>query len=1254
MSSQTKFVEAFQSIERNEPAVESDDEMWHLIRSFFQENGLISHHTESFNHFVDTGIPNIVEGRSFTIDCKDVVWTISFANVRYEKPSLTETDERKNAITPIECIWRKKTYGSPVYADVTVQIVNYRDNIEGQWESTRHILLGNDEIDEEERKVLRDMTLSEEASSSYEKVLGEDLYKKCMKLNAEYCRQNASKSTQTMHIATIPVMIMSDLCYLTPISHDKASMANLCENINEIGGYFIVDGAKRVVVVQERACQNRVNIFTGHKTAPKFPHYAEIRSMAYGENHTTVTKVGFLPNTETISVIVPYIPDVNAVPLCVLMKALGDDVTDDVIANVVSPCDANGAIDVEVRNELRKTLEEGYCCSTRDEALEYIGKRGKKYVNPISTKDEAKTHGDIKTEAVSYATFLLDRELFPHLGTDPQSRLKKLYFLGYMTQKLIFAKIKRRRMEDRDHFANKRALTSGYLLTSQFENAFGKLIKEVEKNTRRAEQKGSNVDVRDWIRPSTITSSLQGALKSNKWEVRGTKDAGISQALEAYNYMDVLGALRKLSSPMADGCKIILPRRLQNSQFGLQCPSATPEGKKVGTVKDLAMMALITIGEDPSTIIEILKNMAICSFEEVKEDLTRLNCAKVMVNGDWIGMSKYPDEIVNELRMLRRSGNLNPETSISYNRVSQELKIMTESGRMCRPLIIVENGASRITQTVVDDIREGNMTWTDLISGGYVELIDKDEEEDLLIAMVYSEIENMASERRAKVTHCEFHPSMMFGVCGSIIPYSNHSPSPRNTYQISMCKQAMGMPFTNFRQQLAGTFKISHYPQVPVCMTRGAQIIGYDKMPAGQNATVAVCPWRGYGQEDSIILSKGAIDRGFGSAVAFYNYYASVKPEKGERFCVPNSSDYNRHRGNPNKLQPDGVVKKGTAIEKGDIIIGRAVLGDEVNSVNKKPYDDDSIIFDHPWPGVVDSVQYGTNADGYHYIRVCIAQTFTPIEGDKFASNHGQKGICGKIANECDLPYSIVTGQTPDLIFNPLACPSRMTINYIICLITGKQSCSTHLDCTVEEMFDKVEGAQDFDMTTDATAFKEKNMTQNLKDEVCEELKKFGFSMYGKEQYIDGLTGEPLKCLVYTGIVYYQRLKHVIINKIHARPRGPRTALTHQPREGRREGGGGKIGTMERDNILCQGAGAFVRDRMMEQSDQFQMWVCGKSCGNEAIVEKNGDRKECTVCGTTDVQLVKIPYGTKLLGQELKGMHIIQRILTVPVDDEKK
>tara|TARA_B100000524_G_scaffold317617_1_gene196729 strand:- start:1226 stop:3235 length:2010 start_codon:yes stop_codon:yes gene_type:complete len=662
------------------------------------------------------------------------------------------------------------------------------------------------------------------------------------------------------------------------------------------------------------------------------------------------------------------------------------------------------------------------------------------------------------------------------------------------------------------------------------------------------------------------------------------------------------------------------------------CPAETPEGQAVGLVKNLALMAYISVGSAPSPIIEFLEEWGTENLEEVRPSAIP-SATKVFVNGAWIGVHHDPDKLVNTLRDLRRGVEISAEVSVVRDIQHRELRLFSDAGRCCRPIFIVEDQKLLLRKEHIYKLRnkeETGFRWSECIANGLIEYIDTEEEETVMIAMSLTDLR--PDNKMYRYTHCEIHPSMILGICASIIPFPDHNQSPRNTYQSAMGKQAMGVYITNYQLRMDTLAHVLYYPQKPLGITRAMKYLHFRELPSGINATVAIACYTGYNQEDSVIMNQSAIDRGFFRSVFYRSYRDEERAlrqngvEVSERFENPSRETIEGMRkADYSKLDDDGLVTPGTRVSGDDIIIGKTspieAKPEELMSAADARYErrDASTPLRSSEAGYVDQVLLTTNVDGRKFVKVRVRSVRIPQIGDKFASRHGQKGTIGITYRQEDMPFTS-EGITPDIIVNPHAIPSRMTIGHLVeCLLSKVSSLTGD------------EG--------DATPF-----TSVTVDEISKFLQNFGYQKRGFETMYNGHTGRRLEAAIFLGPTYYQRLKHMVDDKIHARARGPVTLLTRQPMEGRGRDGGLRFGEMERDCMISHGVASIMKERLFEASDPFRVHVC-ELCGLIAIANLNKGSFECRGCrNKIRISQVFMPYACKLLFQELMSMQIAPRM----------
>lgn len=1160
--------------------ITTDEDRFKIIDLYFREQGFIQHQLESYNNFIDI-LVNKVISQNNTIEIqhsKKDVTKLVFGEVVFSSPSFTEIDSEKREITPAEAKHRNMTYSSDMYIDITVTKPN------GEEMSIEHFFIGK-----------------------------------------------------------MPVMVRSNLCNIKDF--DELDCYRNGECPMDIGGYFIVNGSPKVVVSQERTAFNKPYLFKNRKQAPRFDYYTEIRSSAVNGAHTTTTQVGIVK--EHLYVLVPYIPDKNAIPLGILFKALGAIEEEEIVSYITD--------DENLIEELCHTLEHSYPCRSQEEALLYIGKKGKKFSNDIQEEDEQEEiiekdeEDDENMNAVSYARHLLTNELFPHIGKDFS---KKRYYLGAMVAKVldVWAKkknyvgkrkwfeVEKEILEDRDHYANKRIDTVGTMMHNLFYIAWKKLKADCKINCEKILSKGNrDINPITFIKNTTITAKMTNCLSTGNWSstrVTNSKKNGVSQMFEKFNYNASFSNLRKTNAPLGNEGKILDPRRLHGSSWGFICPFETPEGKSCGLSKNLALTTYISVGYEPTDFIELLKTTReLVHFEDSPK---YLNYTKVIVNGDWVGFVEPVNamSLYQRLKRMKRQCQINPDTSIVFQ--GNQIRICTDCGRLMRPLFLVEEDHLVATKEDIDLIDEGNMDLMTLLEKGIIEFVDAEEQNmsEYLIANHPNEL------GQRHFTHCELHPSVIIGVGTTSIPFPNCNPSPRVTYQASMTKQAVGVPYLNFNQMMDGSIHLLNYPQRPLVANRNLKVLGYEDMPSGQNAIVAILPFSGWNQEDSVILNKSAVERGLFRTTYLVHYSGENKKDEGLIFEIPKREECNAFKcSRTDHLDEEGIVNVGSIVYKGDVLIARTqtIAKDELF---RKEKTDMSITFSDGEVGVVEKVQKGMNAKGYDFVKVKIAIVRVPAIGDKFASRFAQKGTCGMLYRQEDMPFNR-DGICPDIIINSLAIPSRMTIGQLIECVMGKKCSSTDLTLKEKSTLEKNMNNYSKDHTIgNATPW----IGSSVHD-VRDVLKKMGYDSNGNEMLINGMTGEPMNAMIFMGPTYYQRLKHMVTDKIHVRARGPMQSLLRQPTDGRAQSGGLRLGEMERDCLIGQGASYFIKDRLFENSDKYKCFICDV-CGQTAIQDKNLKQSYCRVCDEATTSCIQIPYATKLLFQELIAMNMVPRLMT--------
>jgi DNA-directed RNA polymerase subunit B len=637
-------------------------------------------------------------------------------------------------------------------------------------------------------------------------------------------------------------------------------------------------------------------------------------------------------------------------------------------------------------------------------------------------------------------------------------------------------------------------------------------------------------------------------------------------------------------------------------------------------------MASISVKVDSEEIMQFLYGFGVIPTQDASVESKAVD-AKVFVDGSFIGYSNNAEALVTSFRTLRRSGGMTPEANIAYYRnegeeLFDEVYVNCGAGRVRRPLIIVENGQPQLTSDQIAKLKLGDLEWRDLIRGGIIDYLDAEEEENALIALDYDHL-------TPQQTHMEIAPYTMLGICTAVIPYPEHNQSPRNSYEAAMAKQALGMYSTNYFNRVDTQFHVLHYPQLPLVKTKPMDVLGYYNRPPGQNYVVAVISFGGYNMEDALIFNKASIQRGLGRSNFFRVYKAEGRRYLGgmqDKFEIPEAGTRG-FRGEQyyRLLEEDGVISVESSVAGNSVLIGRSspprfleeYRDFEVRGPTRR---DTSVTMRATESGVVDDVFVMSSSQGSELVKVRVRDERIPELGDKFASRHGQKGVMGMLMPQEDMPFT-EEGVMPDLLINPHAIPSRMTIGQFIEAIGGKAAA--------------LEGE-----IIDGTPF-----SNRKRSEIGAFLEQHGYHYGGREVMYNGVTGEKLEADIFMGVVYYQKLHHMVADKMHARARGQVQMLTRQPTEGRARGGGLRFGEMERDCLIGHGAAMLLKDRLLEESDKAIIFVC-EQCGYLAYYDFRQRKHICKLCGdNATTSPIAISYAFKLLLQELMSLCISPKLV---------
>ena len=1167
---------------------------WVLIESYFKHKHLkqlVKHQLESYNYFVNNQIQQTIEMFNPLLIVSDHDYIkehnlhrleieITFENFSIYRPQIYENNGSTKIMFPQEARLRNISYSSAMTIDLNIKYT-----------------VRNGE--------------------NYKNVL------------------NYQKKIKNVHIGKLPIMLKSDLCVLNQYKHLDHNETGEC--YMDPGGYFIINGSEKTCISQERAAENQIYCFNIEKNNNKWSWKAEMKCIPDWKciSPKQITMYIASRNNGYGNAIYLQIPRIKIpVPLFVIFRAF----------NIISDKEICELIMLNIANEnmkkmlfaLKASIIDANKYMTKESAIKFI-------VNNViyTPMNMDKETGSKKK--YDFAMEVLSNDIFPHCKTETQ----KIYMLGYMTNMLLQTSFGWLQESDRDSYINKRIDLTGPLLNNLLRNYFNKLVKDMKKQIIREINSGSwksnddyeniitKTNIYKIIKSTTIEQGIKRALATGDFGIKqiNSNKVGVAQVLNRLTYLSSLSHLRRVNTPIDKSGKLVPPRRLHNSTWGFLCPAETPEGQSVGVVKNLAYLTHITINSNSSGLYDYILPIiqSLDTYDGSYKDLD--DFAKVFINGSWVGITNDPEKVYANLKDKKYKGIINIYTSIIFNSKLKEIRVCNDAGRISRPLLKVKANKLLYTNSIIQKIKDDELTWDDLVVGikledSIIEYVDSYEQNNAMIAMKPCDLSNNNNNNNNNIyhySHCEIHPSTIFGILASCIPFPDSNQSPRNTYQSAMGKQAIGMYVTNYDNRMDKTAYVLTYPMRPLVETRIMNIIKLNNIPSGQQVIVAIASHSGYNQEDSLLFNKGSVDRGLFLATIYHTEKDEDKKLFGteEVRCKPDKTKTKNIKfGNYDKLTSQGIMKENTLIEDRDIIIGKVIpIKENKNDFTKSvKFSDGSISHRTQEESYVDKNYIETNGDGYNFCKVRIRNFRKPVIGDKFSSRHGQKGTIGNIIPEEDMPFT-ASGLKPDIIINPHAIPSRMTIAQLKETLLGK---------VLLEM----------GLFGDGTSFGEFDISN-----IIDKLNDLGYESKGNELMYNALTGEQLTMNIFIGPAFYQRLKHMVNDKQHSRSIGPMVNLTRQPAEGRSRDGGLRFGEMERDCMISHGASRFTKGRIYDASDAFSVFVCNK-CGLIASFNNKEHIHYCNTCGNrNDFKYVEIPYACKLMFQELITMNIAPRIM---------
>jgi len=1259
---------------------------WKILNKYFKENPhfLVEHHLKSYNDFFDTGLSQLLKEKNpITLlkERENVTTDDETKHVNYFTAmgeSIPLTFDEMIEIFPMETAeehqtrW-KKSQGKGNIKTNTREEYKYQAKLYIGGKNGDKLYFGKPIIYDKEGEShfmypnearLRNMSYSFTLHVDVEVVFRLFINRKDG--SGKFDMEEHSTLIEKVYFGKFPIMLQSKQCILYNLAPEVRF--NMGECRTDPGGYFIVDGKEKVIICQEKFADNM--IYVQDKGNDMYSHSAKIRSVSEDASkpiRTLSVRLVAPQITSSNSQIVVAIPNVRKpVPLFIVMRALG------VISDkeIMRYCLLDIVKFESMLELLRPSVYDAREIFTQEAALKYIS---------TFTKNRN-------------AMEILAYYFLPHIGE--RNFKQKALFLGHMVNRMAKVMIGVNKPTNRDSYLYKRLEVSGMLIYELFREYYTLQQRNIYLKMDREyfdKKSSTNYQERDFVTLITDNQSsifreriteegFKKAFKGNWGAEAHTKRLGALQDLNRLSFWSAICQLRKTNVPLpGDAAKMIGPRLLNGTQWGLLCPIHSPDGGNIGLHKHLSLMTHITSGCSGYPFIEYLRgnNMNIKLLEECS--ITFLSqTTKIFVNGAWIGASLEPENLVHNFRIRRRNGLFNLFASIGWHVETNEIHIWTDAGRPCHPLFpVFGDKVSYQRDNIINKILEGDYTWKQLVMGfgqkkrdvdeynckifkktdlygekmyleaqsAIVEYIDTQEMEGVKLAGYTEKKEDYIQNR---ITHIEIHPSVILGVMANQIIFPSNNPYPRNAFSCGQSKQAVSLYNSNYQNRMDKSALVLHYGQNPLVRSRYLAPITHNRHPYGLNAIVAIACYTGYNVEDAIIVNEASLKRGLFRTTYFTTYESHEEKTKVANVMIE-SRFMDVLKNNVVGLKPGfdyshldeefGLVKENVPVNDKTIIIGKASNGLTTTDY----YIDESIGPKKGQLGYVDKSFLTEEEEGRRLAKIRIRHDRTPAIGDKFCSRAGQKGTIGIVIPESDMPFT-ASGMRPDIIVNPHAMPSRMTIGHLVEVLIAKAACI-------------------YGGFGDCTAFLNKGPKEKTFGKL---LTKAGFSSTGNEIMYNGMTGEQMETEIYFGPTYYERLKHMVKDKINHRAKGPRSVLTRQTVGGRANNGGLRIGEMDRDCLIAHGLSDFLRESMMVRGDQFQMAVCNKS-GTIAIFNKarnlflspmtDGPVKfvgnlegELNIVPITrfgrSFSVVNVPYAFKLLYQELLTMNIQMRIIT--------